>query len=108
MKKRALMLCFVLLSWAGMAQDSTWAEKLGYPRGKKVVILHVDDVGMSLDVNQGAIDAMSKGVASSCSMMMPCSWVPGYFHYLKDHPETDAGLHLTLTSEWKDYRWTGL
>jgi predicted glycoside hydrolase/deacetylase ChbG (UPF0249 family) len=105
MKKWGLILCCVLLSWAGMAQDSTWAEKLGFPRGKKVVILHVDDVGMSLDVNRGAIDAMSKGVASSCSMMMPCSWIPGYFHYLKDHPETDAGLHLTLTSEWKDYRW---
>lgn len=39
---------------------------------------------------------------------MPCAWVPEFFHYLKDHPKTDAGLHLTLTSEWSDYRWAPL
>ena len=85
--------------------DSTYAEKLGYPKGAKVLIIHVDDVGMSYDSNEGAINAMTKGVATSCSVMMPCGWVPGYIHYWKEHPQTDAGLHLTLTSEWKDYRW---
>jgi chitin disaccharide deacetylase len=88
------------------AQDeTTYAEKLGYPKGSKVLILHVDDVGMSWDSNEGAINAIEKGVATSLSVMMPCPWVPGFIHYLKQHPNTDAGLHLTLTSEWKDYRW---
>lgn len=84
---------------------TTFAEKLGFPAGAKVLILHVDDVGMSYDSNQGAIQAIENGVATSLSVMMPCSWVPGFLHYLKKHPETDAGLHLTLTSEWEDYRW---
>src|SRR5215831_5333949 len=88
--------------------DSTYAEKLGFPKGSKVLIIHVDDVGMSYDSNEGAINAMTKGVATSCSVMMPCAWVPGYVHYWKQHTETDAGLHLTLTSEWKDYRWVPL
>jgi predicted glycoside hydrolase/deacetylase ChbG (UPF0249 family) len=83
----------------------TYAEKLGYPKGSRVLILHVDDVGMSWDSNQGAIQAMEDGVATSVSVMMPCSWVPGFLHYLQNHPAVDAGLHLTLTSEWKDYRW---
>ena len=90
------------------AQDSTYAERLGYPKGAKVVILHVDDVGMSWDSNEGAIAALTQGVATSCSVMMPCPWVPGFVHYLKEHPSLDAGLHLTLTSEWKDYRWPPL
>lgn len=88
--------------------DSTYAQKLGYPRGSKVLILHVDDVGMSYDSNEGAINAILNGVATSCSVMMPCPWVPGFIHYLKQHPQIDAGLHLTLTSEWENYRWEAL
>jgi predicted glycoside hydrolase/deacetylase ChbG (UPF0249 family) len=94
-----------LLTSQVSAQSETYADKLGFPKGAKVLILHVDDVGMSWDSNQGAIQAMEKGVANSVSVMMPCSWVPGFLHYLKVHPQVDAGLHLTLTSEWKDYRW---
>ena len=92
----------------GQSIDSTYAERLGYPKGARVVILHVDDVGMSWDSNEGAILAMTKGVANSCSIMMPCSWVPGFVQYLKKHPQIDAGLHLTLTSEWNQYRWAPL
>jgi hypothetical protein len=31
--------------------------------------------------------------------------VPEFVKYLDKHPNTDAGLHLTLTSEWDNYRW---
>jgi hypothetical protein len=85
--------------------ETTYAEKLGYPKNAKVLILHVDDAGMSYDSNEGAIEAISKGAANSCSVMMPCPWVPAFVHYLKQHPGIDAGLHLTLTSEWSGYRW---
>ena len=86
----------------------TYAEKLGFPKGARVLILHVDDLGMSWDSNEGAINAMEKGVATSVSVMMPTPWVPGFVHYLKKNPKTDAGLHLTLTSEWDEYRWAPL
>jgi chitin disaccharide deacetylase len=102
---KSILISVFLFAICNISQAQTYAEKLGYPKGAKVLILHVDDVGMSYDSNLGAMKAMDEGVATSCSMMMPCSWIPAYFHYLKDHPNTDAGLHLTLTSEWKDYRW---
>lgn len=106
MKKTVLSLCCFVASVCCMAQTSTtFAEQLGYPKDARVVILHIDDLGMSYDSNLGSIEAMTKGVANSCSVMMPCPWVPGFIHFLKDNPKTDAGLHLTLTSEWKDYRW---
>lgn len=105
--KYVFTLCVaVMVSVCLYAQTgTTFAEKLGYPKGAKIIILHIDDLGMSYDSNLGSIEAMTKGVANSCSVMMPCPWVPEFVHYLKEHPETDAGLHLTLTSEWKDYRW---
>lgn len=95
---------FLIVTTEAVAQE-TYAEKLGFPKGAKVLILHVDDAGMSWDSNEGAIQAIDKGVANSVSVMMPCPWVPGFVKYLKQHPSVDAGLHLTLTAEWKDYRW---
>ena len=101
---------FCLLSFQIFAQtEKTYAEKLGFPKGKKVLIFHVDDCGMSYSSNQGAYKSMEQGVATSCSIMMPCPWAASFIHYLqKNNPKADAGLHLTLTSEWKDYRWPAL
>ena len=98
---------FILLPYFLMAQtaETTYSEKLGYPKGKKVLIIHVDDVGMSYESNQGAIKAIRGGVATSLSVMMPCGWVPGFVNYWKQNKDLDAGLHLTMTSEWNDYRW---
>jgi predicted glycoside hydrolase/deacetylase ChbG (UPF0249 family) len=107
-KHLVIILVLSFLFSAAQSQDVTYAERLGFPKGSKVIILHIDDVGMSWDSNQGAIEAMEKGVANSLSIMMPCPWVPGFAHYMKENPNVDAGLHLTLTSEWKDYRWPPL
>ena len=71
-----LLLFFVCNLFSANAQDSTYAERLGFPQGAKVIILHVDDVGMSYDSDKGAIEAMEKGVATSCSVMMPCKAQP--------------------------------
>ena len=105
MMRIGVFLSFIFIFSNAFSQDSTYAERLGYPKGARVVILHVDDVGMSYDSNDGAIQAMEKGVANSCSIMMPCPWVPQFAHYMKQHAGIDAGLHLTLTSEWSEYRW---
>ncbi|MFZ6010131.1 MAG: polysaccharide deacetylase family protein [Bacteroidota bacterium] len=106
MNTRLLLLLLITAAChQGVSQERTYAEKLGFPKDSKVLILHVDDVGMSWDSNEGAIQALEKGVATSVSIMMPCPWVPGFVHYMKEHPNVDAGLHLTLTAEWKDYRW---
>ncbi|RFS18182.1 polysaccharide deacetylase family protein [Emticicia sp. C21] len=105
--KIQLLLCFLLVSVIHTQAQETYAEKLGFPKGKKVVIFHVDDCGMSYSSNQGAIKSIEQGVATSCSIMMPCGWAPSFIkNYIqKKNPNLDAGLHLTLTSEWKDYRW---
>jgi predicted glycoside hydrolase/deacetylase ChbG (UPF0249 family) len=106
MKKIIVMALYAgFCSIAFAQQPKTYAEKLGWPKGAKVIILHVDDAGMSYESNDGVEQAISNGVATSTSVMMPCAWVTDFKQYLDKHPETDAGLHLTLTSEWDSYRW---
>lgn len=107
MKKIAFLLLF-LIPVILRAQEQTYAEQLGWEKEDKVIIMHVDDAGMSYDSNQGTIQAIEKGIANSVSIMMPCPWAASFVRYVKENPEIDAGLHLTLTSEWKDYRWEPL
>lgn len=108
MVKRGCVLLFVLAVSAPMVfaqEEPTYAERLGWPKGSRVIMFHCDDAGMSHGQNQGAIKALEYGILTSVSTMMACPWVSQFAAYLEDHPEVDNGLHLTLTSEWTHYRW---
>jgi chitin disaccharide deacetylase len=83
----------------------TLAERLGYPRDAKLLIVHADDLGMAHSINTASIKGLETGLVSSGSIMIPCSWLPEIAGYARTHPEADLGLHLTLTSEWSLYRW---
>ena len=99
------LLAAVLPAAAGRAAEPTYAERLGWKAGDRVVIIHVDDAAMSHESNVGALRSLREGVASSMSVMMPCPWVPELVSELKKTPGLDAGLHLTLTAEWDVYCW---
>lgn len=86
----------------------TLQEKLGYSADTKLLIIHADDLGVSHSENQATIKAMENGVVNSASIMVPTPWFSEIATYAVTHPRADFGLHLTLTSEWKYYKWAGL
>lgn len=88
-----------------LSAEPTYAERLGWPEGSKVVIFHIDDAGMSHDSNVGVIEALEARVATSTSIMFPCPWTTEIVKYVRKHPNVDAGVHLTLNCEYPDYRW---
>jgi predicted glycoside hydrolase/deacetylase ChbG (UPF0249 family) len=90
------------------AQTRTIAERLGHPRDAKLVILHADDLGVAHSEDSASFAALNVGAVNSASVMMPTPWVTEVAAYAKSHPDADIGLHLTLTSEWKTYRWGGV
>ncbi len=84
---------------------NTWAEKLGWPAEKKILMLHADDIGMSPEGNIAAEKQLLDGVIQSAAVMIPCPNAEEFIVWAKNNPNMDVGLHLTLTSEWKTYRW---
>ena len=84
------------------------AEMLGFDQSAKLLIMHADDLGVAHSVNQASMDAFEQGGISSSSIMVPCPWFSEIAEFAKAHPEYCWGLHLTLTSEWKYYKWDGV
>jgi chitin disaccharide deacetylase len=99
----ALFLIFA--STAGRAQNKTVAERLGYPADSKLLIIHADDLAIAHSEDAASFDALEKNAVTSASIIVPGPWLTEVAAYAKAHPDADLGLHLTLTSEWKTYRW---
>lgn len=60
---------------------------------------------MSHSVNMGLKQLIESGLPVSISVMFPTPWYQETVEILKQHPEVSVGIHLTLNSEWKNYRW---
>ena len=100
-----VLLSFLLSTFPVAVSAQTLLERLGYPAGTKLIIVHADDLGETHAVNAAAIKALQGGTINSASLMVPCPWFPEIADYAKSHPDADFGLHLTLTSERVYYRW---
>ncbi len=86
-------------------QGDTWAQKLGFPKDRVVLILHADDIGMCAEANEAVITMLADDQIQSAAMMAPCAYADDFAEWYKQHPGKDVGMHLTLTSEWQTWRW---
>ncbi len=80
-------------------------QKLGFPDHTKLLIIHADDAGLAHSENQATMQALAKGQVNSCSIMMPCPWFYEMVEFSKHNMAYEYGIHLTLTCEWKYYKW---
>ena len=107
--KRLSTIVFTIVACVCLAQGQeptkSIAERLGYPKDAKLLIVHADDLGMAHSVNVATIKAFETGLVNSGSIMVPCPWLSEIAAYARTNPQADLGLHLTLTSEWTPLRW---
>ena len=74
-------------------------------KDQKLLLIRCDDIGMCHSVNMAAKELIDSGIRFSASVMFACSWYLEAADILKNHPEISVGIHLTLNSEWGNYRW---
>jgi predicted glycoside hydrolase/deacetylase ChbG (UPF0249 family) len=63
------------------------------------VIFNADDFGASTGINQGIIDAHTKGVVTSTSFMVPGRAADEAVEMARDHPALSIGLHWDVWGE---------
>jgi predicted glycoside hydrolase/deacetylase ChbG (UPF0249 family) len=89
----------------GPGAGPTLAERLGYDRQARLLIVHADDVGSSRSASLATFDALASGQVTSASVMVPCAGLSEVAEYAATHRQADLGLHLTLTSGPSPARW---
>jgi len=75
------------------------------PPSPVYLIIRTDDAGFSHSVNMALQRLIDTGLPLSVSVMFACPWYQETVEILKRHPAVAVGIHLTLNSEWKNYRW---
>ena len=71
----------------------------------RALVLHIDDVGMCHGANVAFLELARSGGVTCGSIMVPCPWFREIASAAAQDPALDLGVHLTLTSEWPQYRW---
>lgn len=105
MKIPAILIPLALALGAQLSFSQTLAEKLGYSKDDKLLIIHGDDAGVSHSQNKATFEAIKNGLVTSTSMMVPPAWSAEVGELAKETPGVDIGIHITLTNEWQNYNW---
>ena len=79
--------------------------QLGYQKEDILLMVHADDAGLSCSENTATMEALEKGIVNSYSIMVPCPWFLDMANFAKHRSHFDCGIHLTLTCEWKHYKF---
>ena len=79
--------------------------QLGYEKEDILLMVHADDAGLSCSENAATMEALEKGIVNSYSIMVPCPWFLDMANFAQHRPQFDCGIHLTLTCEWKHYKF---
>ena len=74
----------------------------------RFAVIHEDDVGMNHGANVAFLELQEAGLCTAGSVMVPCPWFAEAASMARMNPQLDLGVHLTLNSEARGYKWRPL
>jgi chitin disaccharide deacetylase len=80
-------------------------QLLGVGADARLLIVNCDDLGIYRAVNLGIIEAITSGVATTCSLMTPCPGASHAMELLRRQPQIPFGIHLTVVCDLPGLRW---
>ncbi len=101
-KKPAKEILYFTLIWLML---NFMSPQFAFGQNEAKLLIRVDDIGMCHAVNMAMKQLAETGMPFSTSVMFACPWYLEAVEILKAHPAISAGIHLTLNSEWKNYKW---
>jgi len=85
--------------------DGLSSELLGYEPDARVLIVNCEDFGMHEAVNAAVVESIENGIASSCSLIVPCPAAANAIRLLRERPHIPFGIHLSLIRDSPEYYW---
>lgn len=104
-----LLAGILVMSLARTVFLSSYVEAEGQnTNGRIRLIVRGDDMGSCHAANVACIKSYREGIMQTVEVMVPCPWFEEAAKMLRENPGLDVGVHLTLTSEWDNYKWRPL
>ncbi len=94
MKKTVIIIMILFTAYGLFAQ-----------KDMTTLMVRCDDIGMCHAVNVAAKELAETGIPLNYSIMFVCPWYQEAVDILKEYDNVCFGIHLTLNSEWSNYRW---
>ena len=74
----------------------------------KYLIVNADDYGLCRSANEAVEELFETGKLKSSTVMLTARAAEDAVRFANSHPQYPVGVHLTMTSEWPNYRWKPL
>jgi predicted glycoside hydrolase/deacetylase ChbG (UPF0249 family) len=102
------MLCLWLAGVAVVGLVVAYSRGIAQTRtdqGAIKLVVRADDIGSCHAANLACIKCYQEGIVKSVEVQVCCPWFNEAVKMLRENPGLDVGVHLTLTSEWENYKW---
>lgn len=109
--RRTLLPTVVGMAFAmivGSAAGQTCAERLGYPKGSRIIILEARDVGSCWEANQASLALAESNHVTSLGVLAVGPWLEEAADFARKHRDFDIGVSVALSSPYANARWRPL
>ena len=82
----------------------TWSERLGYPAGKRVLVIYAGQMGAAYEFNQAGQKLLEEDLVQSAGVLPTGPWFDEFAQWSRERPQQDVGISLSLNSPSPVYR----